>query len=122
MSKTIDTIIFDLDGVLVDSQPAVLRATVETLARYGIDVTNEEVRENIGGGTTKYMWLFLNRSLGKEQAGQCIDEAAESKNNLQSVYTENVILLPQAEELLIRLKGCGYRLALATMSARRVVD
>ena len=42
--------------------------------------------------------------------------------NLQVSYTDSVVLLPQARELLVLLKESGYRLALATMSARDVVD
>jgi beta-phosphoglucomutase-like phosphatase (HAD superfamily) len=51
MSRVIDAVILDLDGVLVDSQPAALKATIDTLAEYGIDLTDSEVREQVGSGT-----------------------------------------------------------------------
>ena len=50
MNRQIDAVIFDLDGTLVDSQPAVLRATQEALARFDISVSDQEVRERFGGG------------------------------------------------------------------------
>ena len=51
MSRVIDAVIFDLDGVLVDSQPAAPKATNNTPAWYGIGVTDSEVAEQVGSGT-----------------------------------------------------------------------
>ena len=122
MGRTIDTIIFDLDGTLVDSQPAALGATIEALSRFAVHVTATEVREQFGGGARKLLRYFLDRDLGVDKAGRAIDEATQLRNDLQLSYTDRVILLPQARQLLDLLKDSGYRLALATMSARGVVE
>ena len=53
MGRTIDTIIFDLDGTLVDSQPAALGATIEALAQFEVRVTATELREQFGGGVRR---------------------------------------------------------------------
>ena len=45
MAQKIDSIIFDLDGTLVDSQPAALGATVEALSRFGVHTTDADIRE-----------------------------------------------------------------------------
>ena len=122
MGRTIDTIIFDLDGTLVDSQPAALGATIEALARFGVHVTAAEVREQFGGGARKLLRYFLDRDLGLDKAGRAIDDAIHLRNELQLSFTDRVVLLPHAKQLLGLLKDSGYRLALATMSARNVVD
>ena len=122
MGRTIDTIIFDLDGTLVDSQPAALGATIEALSRFGVQVTATEVREQFGGGSRKLIGYFLDRALSLDEAGRAIDEATQLKIDLQMSFTDRVVLLPQAKQLLVLLKDSGYRLALATMSARNVVD
>ncbi len=122
MAGTIDTIIFDLDGTLVDSQPAALGASIEALSRFGVHVTATEVREQFGGGARKLLRYFLDRDLSLDEANRAIDPATDLRNDLQLSYTDTVILLPQARELLFLLKDSGYRLALATMSARNVVD
>lgn len=122
MDSTIDTVIFDLDGTLVDSQPAVIEATIEALARFGVHVTATQIREQFGGGSRKLLRFFLDEVLCVDQADRAIDEAIDLRLNLQMSFTERVVLLPQARQLLVSLKDTGYKLALATMSAREVVD
>ena len=122
MGKKVDDIIFDLDGTLADSQPAAIGATIEALSRFGVSVTASEVREQFGGGSRKLMHHFLERALGFDKAEQAIDEGTQLKIDLQVSFTDRVILLPQARQLLDLLRDGGYRLALATMAARDVVD
>jgi len=122
MDRTITSIIFDLDGTLVDSQPAALEAAVQALAPFGVHVTAAQVRERFGGGTRNLLWGFLAGSLTADEAEGAIDEATQTKNRLQVEYTERVILLPNAKQLLDLLREDGYKIALATMAARDVVD
>jgi len=118
MGKTIDDVIFDLDGTLIDSQPAALGASIEALSRFGVQVTAPEIRMQFGGGSRKLMQHFLERDLSAGKAGRALDEATQLKISLQASFTDRVVLLPQARELLVLLKDSGYRLALATMAAR----
>ena len=126
MNRQIDAVIFDLDGTLVDSQPAVLRATQEALARFDISVSDQEVRERFGGGSRNIMSYFLVRELGEGKANQHIDEAVEAKNSLQTEYSSDVALLPGVDKLLAQLKQDGFQLGIATMgagaTARRVLS
>ena len=55
MTNKTDTVIFDLDGTLVDSQPAALGATIEALSQFGVQVTADEVREAFGGVVCGYV-------------------------------------------------------------------
>ena len=120
MAQKIDSIIFDLDGTLVDSQPAALGATVEALSRFGVHATDAEVREQFGGGARKILRYFLERDLDPDEAEEVIDEITALRNELQLSYTDRVILLPGVERLLKSLKTNRYRLAIATMSARNI--
>ena len=118
----IDTVIFDLDGTLIDSQPSALGGAIEALSRFGVHVTESELREQFGGGTRKIMQHFLGRDLSPDDASRAIDEATELKISLQASFTDRVVLLPNAKQLLQRLKDNRFKLALATMAARDVVD
>lgn len=46
-------VIFDCDGVLVDSEPATDRAMAANLARYGLTLTQDQVHTLFVGGTIK---------------------------------------------------------------------
>jgi len=122
MANTIDTAIFDLDGTLVDSQPAALGATIEALSRYDVRVTAADLREVFGGGARRLLNNFLERDLGPDRAAEVIEDAIQLRSSLQLDLTSEVVLLPGVKELLTSLKGGGHKLAVATMSSGAVAD
>ena len=111
MVKNIDAVIFDLDGTLVDSQPAALGAAIEALSRLGVTVTSAELREQFGGGARKLLRYFLDRDLGVEEAGRLIDGAIQQRSDIQLSLIDRVTLLPNAKELLVSLKNGGYKIS-----------
>ncbi|PKB82010.1 MAG: hypothetical protein BZY88_05350 [SAR202 cluster bacterium Io17-Chloro-G9] len=122
MTNNIDAVIFDLDGTLVDSQPAALGATIEALSRFGVQVSAAELREVFGGGARKLMRHFLERDLGPESANQSLEDAVQMRSSLQLELTSEVVLLSGVKQLLACLKDGGHKLAVATMSSRNVAD
>ena len=122
MTNVIDTVIFDLDGTLVDSQPAALGGTIEALSRFGVQVTATNLREVFGGGAWKLVGHFLERDLGSDRARDLLEEAVQLRSSLQLELTNEVVLLPDVKELLASLKDSGHKLAIATMSSRVVAE
>ncbi|MDA0263465.1 MAG: HAD family hydrolase [Chloroflexi bacterium] len=122
MTDSIDTVIFDLDGTLVDSQPAALGATIQALSRFDVRVTAADLREVFGGGARKLLNHFLERDLGAYRASQLLEDAIKLRSGLQLDLTGEVVLLSGVKELLALLKDREFRLAVATMSSRLVVD
>ena len=51
MANKIKAVLFDLDGMLVDSQMAALSATAESLAQFGVQVPIDNIRKQFGGGS-----------------------------------------------------------------------
>ena len=122
MTNMIDTVIFDLDGTLVDSQPAALGATIDALSRFDVQVTEADLREVFGGGARRLLNNFLERDLGMDRAAEVVEEAIQLRASLQLDLTSEVVLLPGVKELLVSLKDGNYKLAVATMSSRSVAD
>ena len=117
-----DTVIFDLDGTLVDSQPAALGATIKALSQFEVQVTADEVREVFGGGAENLLRHFLERDLGADEASQALGAAVQLRAGLQLELISETLLLPGVKELMASLKAGKYKLAAATMSSRAVVD
>ena len=118
----IDSIIFDLDGTLVDSYPAAIKSSTEALSDFGVQVSDADIRSQFGGGSRKLLWYFLDRSLGQNKADALIEEVIQRRLELQLSFTDQVTLLPNVKKLLELLRIDGFRIALATMSSGDVVQ
>jgi HAD superfamily hydrolase (TIGR01509 family) len=64
----LELVIFDCDGVLVDSERIAVRIDVEVLAELGVRLTEAEVVELFVGRSDEHMRLEIGRRLGRELA------------------------------------------------------
>lgn len=115
----IRALIFDMDGLLVDSEPFAERAMRSFLARYGHDLTAEVSVRLLGRRVPEAIALV------SEHYG-LVDDSAE----LVTLYEEirlaaikgNLRPLPGAAEAIAFGREHGLRLALATSNTRTHVD
>lgn len=124
MGRKPRAVIFDMDGVILDSEPVQLEAVNQILARYGIHWTQETFRHHIGLRSTDFFKNLKKLYPLREP----IDELAASHKETyckliqekidQHKIQENKDLTP----LLKQLKGAGFRIGLATSSSRREVE
>ena len=105
-------IIFDMDGTLVDSEPAITFAAMEVIRRLGYEVKAEEFKPFTGMGDDLFIGGVLESHGGtyhtayKEEAYRIYGEKA---NDIVTVY-------PWSKVTLARLHDMGYRLAVASAS------
>lgn len=64
MTEQDELVIFDCDGVLVDSEPIAARIDVRTLAEIGWPITTDEVIARFMGRSTGHMLAEVERHLG----------------------------------------------------------
>ncbi len=102
------TILFDLDGTLVDAFTTIHRSYVHTLPQLGRPApTMAEVRRAVGGGIVNAMAHFLPPEL--------IPRAIAIHNAYtETILLEDVRLLPGAADLLRSLHARGVKLAVFT--------
>src|SRR5262249_31129872 len=111
---------FDLDGVLVDTEPVVERAVCDLLAARGLALTPELARRMLGTTTVQAFEDLRAHFRLAEEVGAL---AAESIGRLFALLdAEPAPLLPGAAELLERLGRRGVPVAIATSSHREHVD
>ena len=114
--RTFDAVIFDMDGVLCDSEPFIAAAAAEALRRrYGIAVTREDFLPFVGSGEDRFI------SGAAERHGVVVDLAID-KPLTYEIYLEliRVSLKPVAgvHGFLAEARAAGLRLAVATGSDR----
>ena len=114
------TVLFDLDGTLVDHFAAIERAHAHTLRQMGLPApTREQVRAAVGGG--------LERAIAQLVGAERVAEALKIfRPYWDATMLDDVKLLPGARELLAALKQAGVRTAVFTNkhgpSSRRVCE
>lgn len=64
--KPYELVIFDCDGVLVDSEKLAVRVDVKVLAAFGLHLTEEEVVDRFVGRSDEHMRRELSAMLGRE--------------------------------------------------------
>lgn len=105
-------IIFDMDGTLVDSEPAITYAAMEVIRRLGYEAKEEEFKPFTGMGDDKFIGGVLEshggtyRSEYKDEAYRLYCEIAKDK----------VKVYPWSNEVIRKLHSMGYRLAVASAS------
>ena len=114
-------ILFDFDGVVLDSIAAHLRAWQETLAPLGIQMTIDHLAPIEGMPTEPMAQLLLEQLLGRAGAPGEIERLATTKRALYRRYLKPRPI-PGIVQLLHDLQGRGYRLGLVTGGVRSIVD
>ncbi len=102
------TVLFDLDGTLIEHLPAIHRCYAHTLPQLGLPApTYEQVRGAIGGG--------LPRAMGRFVPAERIDEAlAIYRPYWDATMLDDVTLMPGGRELLEGLKSSGVTASVFT--------
>jgi HAD superfamily hydrolase (TIGR01509 family) len=112
------TIIFDLDGVLVDSEQAWDEARKDVVAAHGGAWKDSATRDMLGMSSKEwpvYVVEQLGARLTPEQVNEAVVEA------MLTGYREHLPLLPGAREAVERLAKT-HTLGLASSSNRPVID
>lgn len=107
-------VLFDMDGVLVDSEVLHGKAAVNTLEQVGLAVTLEYCFKFIGSTTSKMMQTIINEFNLPCTLEQLLTLYREEKHKL--LETEGYDRIPYTKDLIISLKERGIKLAIASSS------
>jgi beta-phosphoglucomutase-like phosphatase (HAD superfamily)/tRNA(Arg) A34 adenosine deaminase TadA len=116
----LDAVIFDIDGTLVDSNPAHVEAWVAAFARLGYRIAADRVSAEIGKGGDKLVPSILGRAADRKD-GDALRKA-QTEEFLRLAGRTRLPVLPRAEELFAELRRRGIRTALATSSSGEQLD
>ena len=114
----IKAIIFDMDGLLIDSEPVWNEARIQMAAERGIDWTVDDHHNVMGTSTKEWTTYMINR------LDLALTPAEVEKtviNAMENFYQQKIPFFPGALEL-IRWAKSNFRTAIASGSPRRLID
>ncbi|ALC06412.1 phosphatase [Corynebacterium deserti GIMN1.010] len=109
MTKQQKTLLFDLDGTLVDSFPGIRTSFLHTLKEKNWPIPTEERIARIPGPPME--WTFQDLGMTQAQAQEALKTYIEHYGLVGWDLSE---AFPGMRDLLIRLKEQGFRLCTAT--------
>lgn len=117
--KKIKAVIFDQDGVLLDSEVVNIEAVARAFAAFGHHLSTEDKLFVAGGNPRDYL-PYLFQKLGISPRVQ-----AEISKKRASIYyqlwEERARLMPHARKVVNRLKSQNFILALVSNSSKKMV-
>src|SRR4051794_24682694 len=118
MSGAARAVVFDLDGVLVDSEQVWDESRKQVVAGHGGTWTESATTDMLGMSSREWP-VYLVEELGTELSTDEINEAVVEA--MLMTYREQLPLLPGAREAVERL-AVTHTLGLASSSNRPVID
>ena len=114
-----DAIIFDMDGLMVDTEPLWVEAQITVLSRYGVPMTKEFCAQTTGLRIDEVVSLWKERY---PWSGASVEEVAETiVTQVISLVSQRGTLMPGVREALFLSSEQGVPLALASSSPMRLI-
>ena len=112
-------VIFDMDGVLVDSQPYHFKADIDTMAEYGV-IKDQKFYEAFAGTLTDNRMRTLRDMFGLDVPAEELIEKRE-KMILDIMANEDIKPISGIPELLRSIKALGLKTAVASSSGIELI-
>eukprot|EP00177_Eucheuma_denticulatum_P000325 GFKZ01000560.1.p1 GENE.GFKZ01000560.1~~GFKZ01000560.1.p1 ORF type:complete len:223 (+),score=35.24 GFKZ01000560.1:92-760(+) len=110
-------VIWDMDGVLLDSEPIYYRVEQQIVSRYGKDINT--ILPKLLGRTAAICAQITVDELGLPLSP---DQYLQERNTLLLEQMKSVKILPGVEQTVRHLKSLGIRCAIATSSPRDLLE
>lgn len=112
---SIKAVLFDMDGLMVDTESLATEAFIHSAKKQGYDMTKEETLLVLGFTTKSIYEFWENYFKNSDVSGkQLVDDHYKYIENI--LFTTGPRKMPYIEELLKYLKESNYKVAVASSS------
>lgn len=115
-------IIFDMDGVVVDTEPLYRKLNKELYDELGADITLEEQYSFVGNGSEIIWTKIKNKCNLKQDVKELMELSRKKKYEYLSREKVEITPINGIENLLSSLKNNGFMIAMASSSPRSNIE
>lgn len=112
-------VIFDMDGVLIDSEPLWKIAEIEGFGKVGINLTRTDCEETVGLRIDEVVKLWHKKVGWQGKTIQAVTD--DIVDILVREINQQGKALPGVLESLTKIRDAGYKIGLATSSYQRII-
>jgi HAD superfamily hydrolase (TIGR01509 family) len=118
-----DGLIFDFDGVIVDSEPIHLAGFQQVLAGEGIQLTRQQYYRHYLGYDDHDCFVAILRDRGRQAGPEQVARMTARKTELvQRMLAQSIQPLPGARELILAAAGAGVAMAICSGALRAEIE
>ena len=110
----LNTVIFDMDGLLIDSEPCWQQACTDALKVYDIALTDEQYHSTTGLRTPEWIeWWFRHFAIDNHFAADAIKDVESRALN---IIRDTALAMPGVHEIFRFFKDRNFKTGLASSS------
>jgi len=113
-------VIFDMDGVLVDSEPLWRLAERQVFAEVGLELSDADCERTMGMRTDEVIEHWFRAA--PWEGATCAEVEARLENRMRELIAERASAMPGLEQSIAMARAEGLALGLATSSAPALIE
>ncbi len=116
----IKAVIYDMDGIIIDSEPLWREALIHCFNKVGFDFTQDKCRITQGMRLIEVVEYWYAQQPWEEKSLQDVEQ--DILNKVTDLISEKGIAMEGVYDSINRFKSEGYKIALASSSASSLID